>query len=120
MLTRLAAMLERAASVRSPHDLETVLTDLCRTIADILGYRAVVTNVYRPTFDDMFTAAAVGREESVKAHVGRSSPRETWAPLLAERFERRGAYFVPGDEFDGYLLGVHPFPDRDPADDRDA
>jgi diguanylate cyclase (GGDEF)-like protein len=121
MLARLGAMFERTASVRSRKDLEVVLEDVCRTIADVLGYRAVVVNLYRPAFDDMFTAAAVGSEESVELLVGQTSPIETWTPLLADRFERRGAYFVPGDEFDWDELGVHTYvPDLEPTDDPDA
>ena len=100
MIARLGTMFERTADVRDQKDLEDVLEDVCRTIADLLGYRAVVVNVYRPAFDDMLTSAAVGSEESVLELVGKSSPRETWVPLLDERFRRRGAYFVPGGEFD--------------------
>src|SRR3954471_18855412 len=88
-------MFERTALVRADADLQEVLEDVCRTIAELLGYRAVVVNVYRPAFDDMHTSAAIGSEESVRELVGKSSPRETWAPLLNERFARRGAYFVP-------------------------
>jgi uncharacterized protein YigA (DUF484 family) len=109
MIARLGTMFERTADVRDQRDLEDVLEDVCRTIADLLGYRAVVVNVYRPAFDDMLTSAAVGSEESVSQLVGKSSPRETWVPLLDERFERRGAYFVPGGEFDWDGLGVESY-----------
>ena len=71
-------------------NLQEVLEDVCGAISELLGYRAVVVNVYRPAFDDMLTSAAVGSEESVRELVGKSSPRETWVPLLDERFERRG------------------------------
>jgi diguanylate cyclase (GGDEF)-like protein len=121
VLARLGAMFERTALVRSRKDLQVVLEDVCETIAEVLGYRAVVMNLYRPAFDDMFTAAAVGSEESVKTLVGQVSPKETWEPLLATRFERRGAYFVPGEEFDWDALGVHTYvPDLEPTEDPDA
>src|SRR5918994_5985804 len=100
MIARLGTMFERTADVRDQKDLEDVLQDVCRTIADLLGYRSVVVNVYRPAFDDMLTSAGVGSEEAVSHLLGKSSPRETWVPLLDERFRRRGAYFVPGGEFD--------------------
>src|SRR5215204_2739766 len=109
MIARLGTMFERTADVRDQRDLEDVLEDVCRTIAELLGYRAVVVNVYRPAFDDMLTSAAVGSEESVSQLVGKSSPRETWVPLLDERFQRRGAYFVPGGEFDWDGLGVESY-----------
>jgi diguanylate cyclase (GGDEF)-like protein len=120
-LARLGAVFERTVSVRSQEDLDTVLKDLCAAIAETLGYGAAVVNIYRPAYDDMFTAAAVGSDASIKALVGRSSPADTWYPLLAERFERRGAYFVPGDEFDWESLGADTFvPDIEPSDDPNA
>ena len=121
MLARVGAMFERTASVRNPDDLQNVLEDVCRTIADVLGYGTVVMNVYRPAFDDMLTAAVVGSEESVEALLGVANPNHTWTPLLADRFERRGAYVVPGDEFDWDELGVETYvPDLEPIDDPDA
>jgi diguanylate cyclase (GGDEF)-like protein len=114
-------MFESTALVRDEADLQQVLEEVCRAIGELLGYRAVVVNVYRPAFDDMHTSAAVGSEESVRELVGRSSPRETWVPLLDERFERRGAYFVPADEFDWDGLGVDSYVPRiEPSDDPDA
>src|SRR5215211_31110 len=121
MLARLGAMFERTASVRDQKDLQIVLEDVCRTISDVLGYRAVVMNVYRPAFDDLFTAAAVGSKESVEALLGLSSPSDSWMPLLTERFERRGAYFVPGEEFDWEELGVETYvPNLERIDGHDA
>ena len=121
MISRLGKMFERTARVRDAADLQEVLEDVCRTISELLGYRAVVVNVYRPAFDDMHTSAAVGSEESVRELVGKSSPRETWVPLLDERFARRGAYFVPADQFDWEALGVHSYvPPLKPSDHPDA
>jgi diguanylate cyclase (GGDEF)-like protein len=108
-ISRLGKMFERTALVRDAADLQEVLEDVCRTISELLGYRAVVVNVYRPAFDDMHTSAAVGSEDSVRELVGKSSPRETWVPLLDERFGRRGAYFVPADEFDWDAFGAHSY-----------
>jgi diguanylate cyclase (GGDEF)-like protein len=120
-IARLGEMFERTALVRADADLQEVLEDVCRTIAELLGYRAVVVNVYRPAFDDMHTSAAVGSEESVRELVGKSSPRETWVPLLDERFARRGAYFVPAHEFDWEGLGVESYvPSIAPSDHPDA
>jgi diguanylate cyclase (GGDEF)-like protein len=114
-------MFERTALVRADADLQEVLEEVCHAIGELLGYRAVVVNVYRPAFDDMHTSAAVGSEESVRELVGKSSPRETWVPLLDERFERRGAYFVPADEFDWEGLGVDSYVPRiEPSNDPDA
>src|SRR5215216_5982290 len=121
MISRLGKMFERTAQVRDAADLHEVLEDVCRTISELLGYQAVVVNVYRPAFDDMHTSAAVGSEDSVRELVGKSSPRETWVPLLDERFARRGTYFVPADEFDWEALGVHSYvPSLAPSDEPDA
>ena len=79
-----------------------------RTIGELLGYRAVVVNIYRPAFDDMLTAAAVGDGRVDPGSCsGRPRLRETWTPLFAPRFERRGAYFVPHGE-----LRLGPAPGR--------
>jgi diguanylate cyclase (GGDEF)-like protein len=122
MLARLGAMFERTASVRDESDLQEVLEDVAQTISEVLGYGAVVVNVYRPAFDDMLTAAAVGSEESLQQLLGTVSPNDTWTPLLADRFRRRGgAYFVPDGEFDWDSLGVETYvPDLEPSDDPDA
>jgi diguanylate cyclase (GGDEF)-like protein len=122
VLARLGKTFERTASVHDEADLQGVLEDVARAISEVLGYRAVVINLYRHAFDDMLTAAAVGRSESVQQLVGTISPNETWAPLLADRFRRRdGAYFVPDGEFDWEALGVDTYvPDLEPSDHPNA
>jgi diguanylate cyclase (GGDEF)-like protein len=121
MLARLGAMFERTASVRDEDDLQEVLQDVAIAIGEVLGYRAVVVNVYRPAFDDMLTAAAVGSEDSLVQLLGTSSPNDTWTPLLTERFERRGAYFILDGDFDWDAFGVDTYvPDLPPSDDPDA
>jgi diguanylate cyclase (GGDEF)-like protein len=122
MLARLGVMFERTASVRDEADLHEVLEDVARAIGDVLGYGAVVVNVYRPAFDDMLTAAAVGSEESLEQLLGTVSRGDSWTPLLADRFRRRdGAYFVPDGEFDWDSLGIVSYvPDLEPSDDPDA
>jgi diguanylate cyclase (GGDEF)-like protein len=122
MLARLGKMFERTASVRDEADLQEVLEDVARTISEVLGYRAVVVNVYRPAFDDMLAAAAVGSEDSLQALLGTVSPNDTWTPLLTDRFCRyEGAYFVPDGEFDWDSLGVDTYvPDFEPSDHPNA
>ena len=132
VLARLGAMFERTASVRDDADLQEVLQDVARAIGEVLGYRAVVINVYRSAFDDMLTAAAVGSDESLHALLGTISPQDTWTPLLNERFRRslfsqlipkgrEGAYFVPDGDFDWDALGVDTYvPDLEPPDDPNA
>jgi diguanylate cyclase (GGDEF)-like protein len=120
-ISRLGTMFERTALVRAEEDLSEVLEDVCRTIGELVGYRAVVVNVYRPAFDDMITSAAIGSDDSVTRLLGKSSPRESWVPLLDERFARRGAYFVPGGAFDWDGMGIDSYVPRiPPSEDPDA
>ena len=121
VIGRLGAMFERTASVRGDEDLQHVLWQVARTIGEALGYRAVVVNIYRPAFDDMFTAAAVGNDESIQTLLGQTSLRETWMPLLSPRFERRGCYFVPAESFDwDQVPGRTYIPDIEPSSDPEA
>ena len=122
VLARMSTMFERTASVRDDTDLQEVLEDVARAIGEVLGYRAVVVNVYRYAFDDMRTAAAVGSDESVRQLLGTISPKHTWTPLLTRRFRRReGAYFVPDGEFDWDALGVDTYvPELEPTDHPNA
>jgi diguanylate cyclase (GGDEF)-like protein len=121
MLSRLGVTFERTASVRDEGDLEEVLQDVAGAIGEVLGYRAVVVNVYRPAYDDMLAAAAVGSEESVRQLVGKSSPNDTWTPMFVPRFERGGAYFLPDGEFDWDSLGIDTYvPDLPVSEHPDA
>ena len=121
MLSRLGVTFERTASVRDEADLEEVLQDVAGAIGEVLGYRAVVVNVYRPAYDDMLAAAAVGSEESVRQLVGKSSPSDTWTPMFVPRFERGGAYFLPDGEFDWESLGIDTYvPELPASEDPDA
>ena len=122
VLARLGTTFERTASVRGDADLQEVLEDVARAISEVLGYRAVVINVYRYAYDDMLTAAAVGSAESLQQLLGTISPKHTWTPLLNDRFrQREGAYFVPDGEFDWDALGVDTYvPELEPSDDPNA
>ena len=121
MLARIGATFERTASVRDESDLQEVLQDVASAIGEVLGYRAVVVNVYRPAFDDMLTAAAVGSQEALQQLLGKSSPNDTWTPIFAPRFERGGAYFLPDGEFDWDSLGIETFvPDLPASEAPDA
>ncbi|MEA2332763.1 MAG: hypothetical protein QOH58_2901 [Thermoleophilaceae bacterium] len=122
VLARLGTVFERTATVRGESDLREVLDDVALAIGEVLGYRAVVINIYRAAFDDMLTATAVGSEDAVRQLVGTISPHHTWTPLLSDRFQRRdGAYFVADGEFDWDSLGADTYvPDLEPSDDPDA
>jgi diguanylate cyclase (GGDEF)-like protein/putative nucleotidyltransferase with HDIG domain len=100
-LSSLRALLDVAAVVRSHDDLRRLLEAMAATVAQELGFTAVVVNVYRPAWDDyevvvMEDPDEAAREQLIGSHV---APTEL-EQLLAERFRRHGAYLVPHDEFD--------------------
>ena len=100
-LARLHALLDLTRGVRDEHDMDAVLEAVAATVAETLGYRAVVVNLYRPAFGD-FVVTTV-HDYSPEAHqrlLGSAGGWESWEPLLDDRFERRGAHFVPAGEYD--------------------
>ena len=100
-------MFERTAPVRDASRPSGGARGRRRAISEMLGYRAVVVNVYRPAFDDMHTSAAVGSEDSVRELVGKSlAARDLDAAAGRALRAGDGAYFVAGGEFDWDALGV--------------
>ena len=77
MLARLGTIFERTASVATTPSSHEVLDDVARAIGEVLGYRAVVINIYRYAFDDMLTAAAVGSDALGPASSSARSRRAT-------------------------------------------
>src|SRR5690349_6981424 len=92
-IARLRALLEGARLVRGQGDLKTLLAAIARTVADLLGYRAVVVNLYRPAWNDFEVTNVEGSDAEVL--LGTAGSWDSWQPLLDDRFLRRGAYFVP-------------------------
>ena len=50
---------------------------------------------HRPAWDDFEVVVVLGNEEARALLMGQTSRRADWDPLLAPRFLRHGAYFVP-------------------------
>ena len=94
--------------VRGEDDLHEVLEDVCRTIADLLGYNAVVVNVYRPAYDDMLTASAVGSEDSFRPWWARPR-RRTPGTRCSPRASSAAGLLIPEGEFDWEELGIETF-----------
>ena len=100
-LSSLRALLDVAAVVRSRADMQHLFEEIASTVAQALGFLAVVVNVYRPAWDDYEVVVVEGddaaaREALLGEHV---DPREL-GKLLHERFRVHDAYLVPHDEFD--------------------
>jgi diguanylate cyclase (GGDEF)-like protein/putative nucleotidyltransferase with HDIG domain len=100
-LSSLRALLDVAAVVRSRADLQHLFEEIASTVAQALGFLAVVVNVYRPAWDDYEVVVVEGddaaaREALLGEHV---DPREL-AKLFDERWRVHDAFLVPHDEFD--------------------
>src|SRR5436309_5266145 len=118
-IARLRALLEVTRLVRSHDDLTTLLAAIARTVADALGYSAVVVNLYRPAWNDFEVTTVEGSDAEIL--LGTSGSWESWQPLLHDRFLRRGAYFVQNGEFDWETLEhATVVPDLEISDDPDA
>ena len=73
---------------------EQVIEAAAGAIADALGYRTVVFNLYRPAFDDFRVDVVHGSEEASRLLLGRVMSRKSWEPLLDTRHAVGGAYLV--------------------------
>jgi len=120
-LTRLRPLLEIANLVRDERELEDVLSSIAETIANGIGWRTVVVNLYRPAWDDFQVATVFGNENARRILLGTTSEWSAWEPVLADRFYRRGAYVVRNGEFDWRDIDLPSFtPAGTSTEDPDA
>ena len=121
MLARLRGLFEIAALPEAPANRAAGLAEIARTIGDALGYETVAINLLRPAWDDFEVVAVHGDPRAREALLGTTTTADEWAPLLVERFYRRGAYYIRHGEFDWDALGQPSYvPDRAPAPAVDA
>jgi diguanylate cyclase (GGDEF)-like protein/putative nucleotidyltransferase with HDIG domain len=100
-LSSLRALLDVATVVRSSDDLTRLLEATAATVAQELGFAAVVVNMYRPAWDDYEVVVAEDQDEQARrALLGTTVAAAELDKLLDERFRRHGAYLVPHDQFD--------------------
>ncbi len=95
----LEGLLAVTAALRPGPDLEPTLRAVAKSVAHTLQVATVAINLYRPDFHDFETVAVHGATEARETLLGARSPAEEWAQLIDERFERRGAYFIPDGAF---------------------
>jgi diguanylate cyclase (GGDEF)-like protein len=110
-LARLRGLLDVSRVVRDEESLPEVLNAIAGTIADSLGYKVVVVNLYRPAWDDFeVTTVRDYNQEAVEQLLGSRGGWNEWAPLLDDRFKRGGVYFVPAGEYDWQndMLSITP------------
>ncbi|MEJ7892643.1 MAG: HD domain-containing phosphohydrolase [Solirubrobacteraceae bacterium] len=96
----LDGLLAVTAALRTRPDLEPTLEAVADSIAHTLGVATVAITLYRPAFNDFETVAVHGAGAARRMLLGMRSPAEDWSLLIDERFERRGAYFIPDGAFD--------------------
>jgi diguanylate cyclase (GGDEF)-like protein/putative nucleotidyltransferase with HDIG domain len=100
-LSSLRALLDVAAVVRSRADLQHLFEEIASTVAQALGFLAVVVNVYRPAWDDYEVVVVEGDDAAAReALLGEHVNPEDLARLLDERWRVHEAFLVPHDEFD--------------------
>jgi diguanylate cyclase (GGDEF)-like protein len=119
-ISPLRGLVEVTRLLRAREDLPALLDAVARTIGESLGYLTVAVNLYRPAWDDFEVTTVYGNEEAKAALLGYARPGDDWTVLLAERFERRGAYVVPSGSVDWDSLGPSYVPQGQPATDPDA
>ena len=112
-IARLRGLLAVSRLTRGDTDLPTLLGSIARIVSEALGVRTVAVNVHRPAWDDFEVAVVHGNPGAHEALLGQTRGWEAWRPLLDERYERRGAYFVPHgehdwDELTTYIPSIEP------------
>jgi diguanylate cyclase (GGDEF)-like protein/putative nucleotidyltransferase with HDIG domain len=106
-LSSLRALLDVAAVVRSRADLQHLFEEIATTVAEALGFLAVVVNVYRPAWDDYEVVVVEGDDAAAReALLGQHVDPVQLARLFDERFRRYDAYLVPHDQFDFGSTGM--------------
>ena len=105
-LPQLRGLLEMLRLQRLEQEPAVLLGQIAEILGDSLGFRAVVVNLYRPEWDDFQVVAAHGNDEARALLLGTTSTLAAWTPMLDERFERGGVYFIPHGELDWSELGA--------------
>jgi diguanylate cyclase (GGDEF)-like protein len=120
-VAHLRGLLEVTRLLRADEDLESLLGACARTVSESLGFATVVISLYRPAWNDFAVTSVHGSDAAHEVLMGAVREWEDWAPLLDERFHRRGAYFIEHDSFDWETVEQTSFiPDIEPSDDPDA
>jgi len=99
-IRRLQALMEVTRVVGGDESIQTVLDAIARVLTETVGFAGVVINVYRPQWDDFEAATVVGPEKMVDDLLGATYEASWIHVVLDERFDRRGAYFIPEGSLD--------------------
>ena len=96
----LRGLLEISRLTRRQVPLDDVLKRTASIVGHELGFAVVSINVYHADRDVYEVVAVHGDAAARNVLLGRVHPASTLQPLLAERFERCGAYFIPEGAFE--------------------
>jgi diguanylate cyclase (GGDEF)-like protein len=120
-IAHLRGLVEVTRLLRGEHQLSSVLDAIARTVCESLGFETVVITLYRPAWNDFEVTAVHGSEKARSALQGTVREWGDLAPLMDERFCRRGAYFIPHNEFDWSSIdGASFVPDIEATDEPGA
>jgi diguanylate cyclase (GGDEF)-like protein len=120
-VARLTGLLEVTRLVRTEQDLGALLPAIAAEVSEALGYRTVVMSVYRAAWDDFRVETVHGSVEGRQTLLGAERTWDEWEPLFDPKFERKGCYFLPWDEFDWSADATLSFiPDLEVVDAPDA
>jgi diguanylate cyclase (GGDEF)-like protein len=119
LFASLRELYEASRTVRTPSELDAFLERAGALIGDTLGWSTVVINVHRRAWDDFVVTTVHGSDEAREHLMGTTQTWAQWGPLLRDRFERRGAYHIPGSAIDIADSGLVVYePPRDPDESR--
>ncbi|HEY2355749.1 MAG TPA: diguanylate cyclase [Gaiellaceae bacterium] len=104
-ISPLRGLLEVTRLLRAREDLPELLDAVSRTIGETLGFRTVAVHLHRPAWDDFEIVAVHGNDDARRELLGSVREGANLVVLLAARFERRGAYYVPKGSVDWNSLG---------------
>ena len=99
-LQRVQGLLDVTRLVGSDRSLDSVLSEIARTISESLGFAGVAFNLYRPAWDDFVVSTVHGSDAMCTTLLGETYDWSVWELPLDGRFERRGAYFIPEGAID--------------------
>ena len=120
-IAHLRGLVEVTRLLRDERQLASVLDAIARTVCESLGFATVVITIYRPAWNDFEVTAVHGSEAARSVLQGTVREWEDLAPLMDQRFLRRGAYFIPHNEFDWTSIdGASFVPNIELRDDPDA
>jgi diguanylate cyclase (GGDEF)-like protein len=121
-IRRVQALIEVTRLVGGTESIQSVLDAIAHVLTETVGFAGVVINVYRPQWDDYEAATVVGPPEMVEQLLGATYDAGWIKVILDERFDRRGAYFIPEGSLDWEAadIGARWMPDPEPGEDDGA